>query len=205
MAAGQVISSWRGAVGEIDGHDRAVGGCCPSRRYPEGLNDSKKLTAAQRQRLYDLIVDRAHVSVAVSSRARIDRTNILRASLWAMARALAGLPCRPDHVLVDGRDLPPGLPCPGEAIVGGDGRSATIAAASIVAKVTRDRLMQAMGRNYPDYGFEQHMGYGTESHLEALGRHGPCPHHRRSFEPVRMAFGADIIQPSATLGLETPD
>lgn len=162
-----------------------------SRRFPEGLNDSKKLSPDERARLYDVIVDRAHVSVAVSSRARIDRMNILRASLWAMARALAGLPCRPDYVLVDGRDLPPGLPCPGEPIIGGDSRSATIAAASIIAKVTRDRLMTAMGRRFPDYGFERHMGYGTARHLDALGLHGPTPHHRRSFAPVRLALGMD--------------
>lgn len=176
------------------------------RRYPEGLNDSKKLTAAQRCRLYDLIIERAHVSVALSSRARIDRMSILRASLWAMARALAGLPCRPDHVLIDGRDLPPRLPCPAEAIIGGDGRSATIAAASIVAKVTRDRLMQTMAGSYPDYGFERHMGYGTARHLEALGRHGPCPHHRRSFAPVRIALDVDGDHPPATaLDFELPD
>lgn len=168
-------------------------------RYPEGLNDSKKLSAEQRHQLFDIIVSRAHVAVAVSSRARIDRMNILRASLWAMARALRGLPCRPDHVLVDGRDLPPDLPCPGEAIVSGDGLSATIAAASIVAKVTRDRLMAEMGRNFPDYGFERHMGYGTARHLEALGRHGPCPHHRRSFAPVRVALGVEEDSGRTTL------
>lgn len=167
------------------------------RGFPAGLNDSKKLSPADRERLYDIIVNQAHVSVAISSRARIDRMNILRASLWAMSRALAGLPCRPDHVLVDGRDLPPALHCPGEAIIGGDGRSATIAAASIVAKVTRDRLMGTMARTFPDYGFERHMGYGTVSHLEALERHGPCPHHRRSFAPVRAALGLDEGDASA--------
>jgi len=170
-------------------------------RVPSGVNDSKKLNRAERERLYDLIVARAHVSVAVSSRARIDRMNILRASLWAMSRALAGLPCRPDHVLVDGRDLPPGLPCPGEAIVGGDSLSASIAAASIVAKVTRDRLMAVMGRTYPDYGFEQHMGYCTARHLDALERHGASPHHRRSFAPVRVALGEGSDVAGATLPL----
>lgn len=173
-------------------------------RIPEGLDDSKKLSPLERQRLYDIIVARAHVSVAVASGARIDRMNILRASLWAMSRALAGLPCRPDHVLVDGRDLPPGLPCSGEAIIGGDGLSASIAAASIVAKVTRDQLMKAMARAYPDYGFERHMGYGTAFHLGALDRHGPCPHHRRSFAPVRLALGMDNEWNAATLlGLQT--
>jgi ribonuclease HII len=168
-------------------------------RLPKGVDDSKRLTPAERERLYEIILARAHVSVAVASRARIDRMNILRASLWAMSRALAGLSCRPDHVLVDGRDLPPRLTCPGEAIIGGDGLSVTIAAASIVAKVTRDRLMGAMGRAYPDYGFERHMGYGTALHLAALGRHGPCPHHRRSFEPVRVALGGSLAAPAATL------
>ncbi len=159
------------------------------RRFPAGLNDSKKVSPIARQRLYDLIVEKAHVSVAVASRSRIDRMNILRASLWAMVRAVEGLNCRPDYVLVDGRDLPQGLPCPGEAIIGGDSLSASIAAASIVAKVTRDRLMMAMGRTFPDYGFEQHMGYCTTRHLEALERHGPCPHHRKSFAPVKTALG----------------
>lgn len=162
-----------------------------SQRYPEGLNDSKKLSPAKRRRLYEIIIDNAHVSVAVASAARIDRMNILRASLWAMGQALAGLPCSPDHALIDGRDLPPGLPCTGEAIIGGDGLSASIAAASIIAKVTRDLLMEAMGLAYPDYGFERHMGYGTAMHLDALGRHGPCSHHRRSFAPVRRALGND--------------
>jgi ribonuclease HII len=169
------------------------------RRFPEGIDDSKRLTAAERERLYDIILDKAHVSVVVASRARIDRMNILRASLWAMSRALAGLPCRPDHALVDGRDLPPGLPCPGEAIIGGDGLSVSIAAASIVAKVTRDRLMAAMGSAYPGYGFEKHMGYSTPYHLAALSEHGPCPHHRRSFEPVRVALGIESLAPAATL------
>jgi ribonuclease HII len=155
------------------------------KRPPKGLDDSKRLPPAERERLYELILDRAHVSVAVASRERIDRMNILRASLWAMSRALAGLPCRPDHVLVDGRDLPPGLPCPGQAIIGGDGLSVSIAAASIVAKVTRDRLMGEMGRAFPEYGFEQHMGYSTPRHFAALELHGPCPHHRQSFAPVR--------------------
>ena len=168
-------------------------------RVPKGVDDSKRLGATERERLFDLILAKAHVSVAVASRARIDRMNILRASLWAMSRALAGLPCRPDHVLVDGRDLPNGLACPGEAIIGGDGLSVSIAAASIIAKVTRDRLMGAMGRAYPNYGFERHMGYGTALHLDALGRHGPCPHHRRSFAPVRIALGEPTIAPAATL------
>jgi len=162
-------------------------------RYPEGIDDSKKLTALDRGRLYDLILDRATVSVVVASRARVDRMNILRASLWGMTRAVASLACRPDHVLVDGNMLPSGLPCTAEAIVSGDALSLSIAAASIVAKVTRDRLMTSLGRAFPDYGFEQHMGYSTPAHFEALDRHGTCEHHRRSFAPIRAALGLEVV------------
>jgi ribonuclease HII len=158
------------------------------RRLPKGLNDSKKLPPAERGRLYEQILAAGIVSVAVASRERIDRMNILRASLWAMSRAVAGLACRADHVLVDGNMLPPGLPCPAEAVVGGDARSVSIAAASIVAKVTRDRLMTAAGLAFPAYGFESHMGYSTPQHFAALEAHGPCPLHRRSFAPVRAGL-----------------
>lgn len=155
------------------------------RRYPAGLDDSKKLTLAQRERLYAAILAQASVSIAVASRARIDRMNILQASLWAMSRAVAGLSEAPDHVLVDGNKAPPGLACPCETIIGGDRLSVSIAAASIVAKVTRDRLMAVVGRAFPGYGFEKHMGYSTPAHFAALKEHGPCPHHRQSFAPVR--------------------
>jgi ribonuclease HII len=156
-----------------------------TRGYPDGLDDSKRLTANQRHALFDAILAKGHVSVAIASRARIDRMNILRASLWAMSRAVAGLSCGADHVLVDGNMLPPALPCPAEAIIDGDALSVSIAAASIVAKVTRDRLMANVGRAFPDYGFERHMGYSTPEHFEALREHGPCTHHRQSFAPVR--------------------
>ncbi len=155
------------------------------RRYPKGIDDSKRLNAADRERLYDAIIDKGLVSVAIASRARIDRMNILRASLWAMSRAVAGLPQAPDHVLVDGNMEPPNLACGCETVVGGDGLCVSIAAASIVAKVTRDRLMTAVGRAFPGYGFERHMGYSTPGHFAALREHGPCPHHRQSFAPVR--------------------
>jgi ribonuclease HII len=112
-----------------------------------------------------------------------------------MSRAVAGLPRKPDHVLVDGNMLPPGLPCPAQAIVDGDALSLSIAAASIVAKVTRDRLMGNVGRAFPDYGFEQHMGYSTPQHFEALRQHGPCMHHRQSFEPIRVALGDVVSDP----------
>ena len=163
-------------------------------RIPKGLDNSKKLTAPERERLYDLILEKALVSVVVASRARVDRMNILRASLWGMSRAVAGLPVRPDHVLVDGNMLPPAPPLPGEAIVDGDALSVSIAAASIVAKVTRDRLMVAVGRAFPDYGFGEHKGYSTPGHFAALDTHGPCIHHRRSFAPIRVALGLEPAQ-----------
>lgn len=162
------------------------------RKFPKGLNDSKVLTRADREGLYEKIMERGIVSVAIASRERIDRMNILRASLWAMSQALRGLARTPQHVLVDGNMLPPWLPCPAEALIGGDGRSVSIAAASIVAKVTRDRLMGNLGQAFPGYGFEQHMGYSTPAHFAALQSHGPCVHHRRSFAPVRQQ-----LQPAA--------
>jgi ribonuclease HII len=155
------------------------------RGFPDGLDDSKRLTLNQREALFELILARGTVSIAIASRARIDRMNILRASLWAMSRAVAGLSCRADHVLVDGNMLPPGLACTAEALIGGDGLSVSIAAASIVAKVTRDRLMANVGRAHPEYGFERHMGYSTPEHFLALREHGPCAYHRQSFAPVR--------------------
>lgn len=156
-----------------------------NRRFPKGLDDSKRLPLAERTRLYDEILACATVSVGIAGPERIDRMNILRASLWAMGRAIAGLSESPDYVLVDGNMLPSGLACGAEAVVGGDGLSVSIAAASIVAKVTRDRLMTRLGEAFPLYGFERHMGYSTPDHFAALRQHGPCPHHRRSFAPVR--------------------
>jgi ribonuclease HII len=155
-----------------------------TRRYPEGIDDSKRLTALARARIYDQIIQKAIVSVCVASRERIDRMNILRASLWAMSRAVRGLARAPDHVIVDGNMLPPDVACSCEALVDGDALSISVAAASIVAKVTRDRLMHNVGRTYPGYGFENHVGYSTPEHFAALREHGPCPQHRRSFAPV---------------------
>ena len=155
------------------------------RRFPRGLNDSKMLGPDERDRLYNKILSRGLVAVVSASRERVDRMNVLRASLWAMSKAIRALPRIPDHVLVDGNTVPPGLPCDAEALVGGDGRSVSIAAASIIAKVTRDRLMRQVGLAFPEYGFAQHKGYATRTHLAALSKHGPCWHHRRSFAPVR--------------------
>ena len=157
-------------------------------RVPRGLNDSKKLDAAERERLYDRICDCAEVAVAFGSPARIDRDNILQASLWALARAVAALPVRPNLVFVDGRDRI-NVPCDCQAVISGDALVSSIAAASIVAKVTRERLMKQIGAAHPGYGFERHMGYSVPEHFEALRKLGPTIHHRRSFSPVALAYG----------------
>ena len=153
------------------------------KRIPRGLNDSKKLSREEREALYDKICASAEVAVAFGSTARIDRDNILQASLWALARAVRALPVRPQLVFVDGRDkIDAGCDC--RAVISGDALVMSIAAASIVAKVTRDRLMMRLGAAHPGYGFERHMGYSVPEHFEALARLGPTIHHRRSFAPV---------------------
>ncbi len=153
-------------------------------RIPAGLNDSKKLTPERRDALYEEIVASAEVAIVSAPPSDILALNIRGATLAAMARAVRALPRAPDRVLVDGRDVPPGLPCPGIALIGGDGRSVSIAAASIVAKVTRDRMCAIMDCDAPHFGFAGHKGYSTAAHLAALDRHGPCRHHRSEFAPV---------------------
>ncbi|MFC3705389.1 ribonuclease HII [Devosia honganensis] len=153
-------------------------------RIPVGLDDSKKLTAARRDELFEDIVASADIAVATAPPCDILALNIRGATLAAMARAVRALPQPADRVLVDGRDLPPGLPCPGLALIGGDGRSVSIAAASIVAKVMRDRMCEVMDCDAPHFGFAGHKGYGTAAHRAALERHGPCRHHRDGFAPV---------------------
>jgi ribonuclease HII len=155
-------------------------------RIPKGIDDSKRLAAERREELFEEICATACVSVAVGSRERIDRDNILRASLWALARAVQALSEKPKHVFVDGRDKL-NVACDCDAVIGGDGRIVSIAAASIIAKVTRDRLMCALAEVCPGYGFEQHKGYSVPEHLEALDRLGPTAHHRSFFAPVIAA------------------
>jgi len=160
-------------------------------RIPKGLDDSKKLTAERREELFEKICATAQVAVTVASVARIDRDNILRASLWALARSVNALPDRPEHVFVDGRDKID-VTCGCDAVIGGDGIVASIAAASIVAKVSRDRLMCRLALEHPGYGFESHMGYAVPQHLEALRRLGPTMHHRKMFAPVAALLQAEL-------------
>src|SRR4029079_4395392 len=167
------------------------------KRVPRGLNDSKKLDPETRAKLHAKICATAQVSVAVAPPSRIDRDNILRASLWALARAVAGLPVRPKLVFVDGRDRID-VTCECQPVISGDAIIASIAAASIVAKVTRDRLMIRLGLHYPGYGFEHHKGYSVPEHFEALARLGPTIHHRRSFAPV-AASSAELLAQAAEL------
>lgn len=152
----------------------------------EGLADSKQLSAKRREALYPLIVERAiaHAIVCVEA-AEIDRVNILNATLSGMLRALKALAIAPTLALIDGNRLPKALPCPARAIIGGDASEPAISAASILAKVTRDRILCDYETRWPGYGFAKHKGYPSPAHLAALQRLGPCPEHRRSFAPVR--------------------
>lgn len=156
---------------------------------PEGIADSKLLEADVRRALYREILATAYVGIGISGVDRIDAENILNASLWAMTHAVAELGCKPRLVLVDGNKVPPRLDCAARAIVKGDARCLSIAAASIVAKVTRDTIMTELAREYPHHGFERHKGYGTAEHHAAIERHGVTPHHRRSFRAVQLALG----------------
>jgi ribonuclease HII len=154
-----------------------------------GVNDSKQLTVQARERLYDVVMQHAvAVSVGTGSVELIDECNILQATKRAMRMALTQLPTPAQALLLDALLLPD-VALPQRSIIKGDSRCLSIAAASIIAKVTRDRLMLHLHEQYPAYGFDQHKGYGTELHLAALRRHGATPHHRRSFAPVRELFG----------------
>jgi ribonuclease HII len=152
-----------------------------------GLNDSKQLTAAQREKFFAYLTASGEVEYAVAQidSVQIDEINILRATHRAMNAALADLVPQPQHVLVDGRPVKT-MPMPQTAIIKGDARSYSIAAASVLAKVTRDRLMREFDRRWPAYGFAEHKGYGTAQHLAAIAAHGPCPIHRRSFAPMKL-------------------
>ncbi|WP_371170089.1 ribonuclease HII [Aliiroseovarius sp. 2305UL8-7] len=151
---------------------------------PEGMNDSKALSVKKREALFDLIMTAADVSIAHATVEEIDEMNILRASHVAMVRAIEGLATAPDHVLIDGNMVPRGLTLSSETIIKGDAKSLSISAASIVAKITRDRIMVDLAQQYPGYGWETNAGYPSKSHRLALQNLGVTPHHRRSFKPV---------------------
>ena len=155
----------------------------------EGLNDSKKLTEKKREKLFLEIQEKALAwAIAEASHEEIDDINILQASLLAMRRAVEALQITPEHVLVDGNKIPQGLSMSCDAVVGGDALHAEISAASILAKVTRDRDMVALDQKYPQYGFAKHKGYPTKAHFEAIAIHGVIAEHRRSYAPVKKAL-----------------
>lgn len=187
----------------------------PARPMIRGLDDSKVLTAKKRDELYDKIVDRALAyCIASATVEEIDSLNILHATMLAMKRAVEGLSVVPTLVKIDGNRCPT-LSIRSEAVIGGDALVKSISAASILAKVTRDRMLLELHQSYPVYGFNAHAGYGTPQHLAALREHGPCEHHRRSFAPVREAhlrFGTgaplpavDMIVMPGTLADTIPD
>ena len=155
-----------------------------AKNIPSGLNDSKKLTAAKRELLYAEIMASAKVGVGIATAGEIDRINILEATKLAMQRAVSALGIMPDLALIDGNKAP-ALPCKTQTIIGGDAKSLSIAAASIIAKVTRDRMMCELAKIHPEYGWERNAGYGTKYHQEALAKHGITEHHRKSFKPIR--------------------
>ena len=189
-AAGLVAGVDEAGRGPLAGPVVAAAVILDPTRPVAGLADSKALTARQRKRLEVQIRAQARcVAIGEASVREIDTLNILQATLLAMRRAIEALHPSPEHVLVDGNRLPP-LPMPAQALVGGDATVPAISAASVLAKVHRDRLCLALDRDWPAYGFAVHKGYPTAAHLQALQRHGPCPAHRRSFAPVRAALAA---------------
>lgn len=166
----------------------------PGRTPVNGLDDSKALTEKQREALYPRILEHALAwNIVFVEAAEIDRRNIFHATLHGMREALLGVAHAADCARIDGNRLPKDLPCPAEAWVGGDARDRSIMAASILAKVIRDRRMLELHARYPQYGFDRHKGYPSPQHLAALRAHGPCPEHRRSFAPVRAVLETSLL------------
>jgi ribonuclease HII len=193
--AGPIAGVDEAGRGPLAGPVVAAAVILEKKHIPRGLDDSKKLTAEKREALYEKIMERAIVGVGLASVDEIDLVNIRQATHLAMARAISALPVAAGFALVDGNDAP-ALACKCETLIGGDGLSVSIAAASIVAKVTRDRMMIELHATHPDYGWNTNMGYSTEFHLAALNRVGPCVHHRRSFAPVYKMLGSRAVAES---------
>jgi ribonuclease HII len=158
--------------------------------FPDGLDDSKKLTERKREILFEKILQTSHVAWCSLNANEIDRLNIRAASLRAMEMSVHALEVKPDYAMIDGRDVPGKLTDIARAYIKGDARSLSIAAASIVAKVIRDRMMVEADKQFPEYGFASHKGYGSQKHRDAIKQHGPCPLHRRSFAPIKQMIAA---------------
>lgn len=182
---------WAGPVvaGAVVINDRNI-----DKALLEGLDDSKKLSAKKREQLYDKLfaeekAGRLFIGIGTASAEEIDRLNILQATFLAMKRAAEALKIKPQAAIVDGNQNPKGFACPTRTVVRGDAKSYSISAASIVAKVYRDRLMSEMAKKYPYYGFEKNAGYGTAAHINGLKEHGICPEHRKSYKPIKKILG----------------
>lgn len=202
LIEGKLIKQGFGPVAGVDEAGRgplagpvfAAAVILPSKFKIDGLNDSKKLSASKREKLYKVIKNEA-LSFAVSyvGEKQIDKMNILNASLLAMKRAVLKLSVRPSYVLADGNKKITGLDIKQSCVIGGDGISASIAAASILAKVERDRYMFRLHKKFPVYGFNAHKGYGTKAHIKAINMTGPCSCHRKTFEPVRSCRAKETV------------
>jgi ribonuclease HII len=188
LAGGPIAGVDEAGRGPLAGPVVAAAVVLDPARIPDGIADCKALDVKSRRAVYQAILEAAEVGIGIAEVDRIDADNILNASLWAMAQAVARLNKAPRLVLIDGNKTPR-LACAARAIVQGDARCFSIAAASIVAKVTRDAMMAELARDYPGYGFDRHKGYGTREHHDAIARFGVTPHHRRSFRPVQLALG----------------
>jgi ribonuclease HII len=197
----RALKTWPGPIAGVDEAGRgplagpvvAAAVILDRKRMPKGLNDSKVLSEDAREEAYAQIMERAIVGVGDATVDEIDLINIRQATHLAMARAVRALSTAANFALVDGNDAP-ALPCKCDVIIDGDARSVSIAAASIIAKVTRDRMMRALAEEHPHYGWERNKGYSTEEHLKALAAHGPCCHHRRSFAPVHnILYGGNPV------------
>ena len=193
--------------GRIAGIDEAGRGCLAGpvvaatvvldpARIPDGLNDSKKLSEVRRRKLFHEIVRVADVGVGIASASEIDRINILQATFIAMTRSAAALKAPADFHLIDGDRMPTGLAGRALPVIKGDALCLSIAAASIVAKVTRDRIMEIAGMAWPHYGFEKHAGYGTQAHVDSVRANGPCGLHRMTFAPLKHEFPVNIVHES---------